>query len=84
MNRFFDISEINPNLKLLEERFDDIHEEFMRNKKNLFLLNWGAEIGYYVKENTAAYKGWQVAPLYGNMDDILSVNSDMDLSLIHI
>jgi hypothetical protein len=78
MNHFFNVSEINPNLKLLEERFDEIHEEFIRNKNNLFVINWGAEVGYYVKENSAVYKGWQVAPLYGNINDIFSVNSEID------
>jgi hypothetical protein len=86
MNRFFTLDEINPNLKLLEERFDEIHEEFMANKNNLFAITWGAEVGYYVqnaaervgKQSSSVYKGWQVAPLYGTMNDILSINSDMN------
>jgi hypothetical protein len=77
MNRFFDVNEINPNLNLLKERFDDIQKEFMQNKDKLFFINWGAEIGYYVRENNAAYKGWKVAPLYGNIMDILSVNTNI-------
>jgi hypothetical protein len=73
IERFFDINEVNPNLKLLHERFSEIREEFLQRKDYLTLLNFGAEAGYYMRENIA-YKGWKVAPLYGNINDVSSIN----------
>lgn len=77
LERFLSIDEVNPKLRLLYERFDEIHQEFVLKKDYLTLLNFGAEAGYYMRENIA-YKGWKVAPLYGNVEDIASVNGGLD------
>ena len=38
MTNFIDFYKINPKLKLLQERFNLIHEEYTKNKNNLDLL----------------------------------------------
>ena len=35
MSNFIDYNDINPKLKLLSERFNFIHEEYVKNKNNL-------------------------------------------------
>lgn len=72
-DRFFTLDEINPKLKILQERFDEIHQELLENKDKLHFLNWGGEAGYYMREDIA-YKGWKVAPLYGNFEDFSQIN----------
>lgn len=75
MNDFFDEKIINPNFHILNERFEEIHEEFINNVDRLFWFNWGADAGYYA-ENDIAYRGWKVAPLYGLKEDIVDENSE--------
>lgn len=77
IERFLTIEEVNPNLKVLQERFKEIHEEFLLKKDYLTLINFGAESGYYMRDDIA-YKGWKVAPLYGNVNDISTVNGGLD------
>lgn len=74
MNKFFENHLILPKFNILNERFDEIHQEFITNLDKLVWFNWGAEAGYYA-ENDIAYKHWQVAPLYGLKNDILRENS---------
>lgn len=73
IQRFFDLTEINPKLSLLHERFEIIHQEFLQNKDKLILINFGGEAGYYMRENIA-YKGWKVAPIYANHEDFSQIN----------
>lgn len=79
MNRFFDINDVNPNLSLLHERFPEIQKEFLDNREKLLFLNFGAESGYYMR-NDIAYKGWKVAPIYGNVSDVTAINGYQILS----
>jgi hypothetical protein len=76
LERFLTINEVNPNLKILQERFSEIREEFLQRKDYLTLINFGGEVGYYMRDNIA-YKGWKVAPLYGNVNDISTVNGGL-------
>jgi hypothetical protein len=76
LERFLTINEVNPNLKILQERFSEIREEFLQRKDYLTLINFGGEVGYYMRDNIA-YKGWKVAPLYGNVNDISTVNGSL-------
>lgn len=78
MKRFFDLNEINPKLSLLHERFEEIHQEFLNNKNQLVFVNFGADAGYYMRNDTA-YRGWKVAPIYGNLFDINQVNGQSPL-----
>jgi hypothetical protein len=77
IENFFSIDQINPKLKLLHERFEEIQKEFLSKKDQLILMNFGGEVGYYMKDDIA-YKGWKVAPLYGNIEDIHQVNGSLD------
>lgn len=77
LERFLSIDEVNPKLRLLYERFDEIHQEFVLKRDYLTLLNFGAEAGYYMREDIA-YKGWKVAPLYGNVEDVAAINGGLD------
>ena len=74
MDRFYTVEEINPKLKILNENYEDIHKEFVENRDKLNFLNWGGEAGYYMREDVA-YKGWKVAPLYGNLEDFMQINA---------
>lgn len=74
MNKFFEPQLILPKFNILNERFDEIHDEFSKNINKLIWFNWGAESGYYA-ENNIVYKNWKVAPLYGLKNDILEQNS---------
>jgi hypothetical protein len=74
MNKFFEEHIILPKFHILNERFDEIHREFITNLDKLTWFNWGAEAGYYA-QNDISYKHWKVAPLYGLKDDILKENS---------
>jgi hypothetical protein len=83
MEKFFNLETINPNLVLLQERFEEIREEFLRNKENLFLMNFGAEAGYYMN-SAVAYKGWKVAPLYGTLEDVKGINGSASINNNHL
>lgn len=74
MNKFFESDLILPKFNILNERFDEINQEFITNLDRLTWFNWGAESGYYA-ENDTTYKHWKVAPLYGLKKDILRENS---------
>ena len=74
MNKFFDPKLILPKFYILNERFENIHQEFIENKDKLVWVNWGASAGYYAEYNIA-YKNWKVAPLYGLKTDIMQENS---------
>ena len=76
MDKFFNIEQINPNLSLLNERFEEIHKEFKENVNDLLFMNFGGDAGYYMRDDVV-YKGWKVAPLYGNYKDISHVNGNL-------
>ena len=77
MEKFLPLELINPNLKILQERYEEIYEEFKTNIHKIYLMNFGAESGYYIK-NDIAYKGWKIAPLYGNIKDISQINGGLE------
>ena len=62
MKKFFTPEEINPKLKLLTERFDQIQKEFLENQKNLIWTNWNGDNDYAQIKNSP-YEGWKVAAL---------------------
>jgi len=74
MNNFFEEHLILQKFHILNERFEQIHDEFTKNIDKLIWFNWGAEAGYYA-EHDIVYKDWRVAPLYGLKHDILEQNS---------
>lgn len=63
LDRFFTLEEINPNLKILEENFDTIRQEFLENFKKLYWINWGYENGYNANKSIV-YSEWKIAPIY--------------------
>lgn len=68
INRFYTIDEINPNLKIISDKFDEIQKEFLENKHKLFWTNWHGSTGY-LGDRSAAYAGWKVAGLYAKIED---------------
>lgn len=66
INRFYTVEEINPKLKLIEDNFDEIREEFLQNKDKLIWTNWHGTTGY-LGDRTAAYAGWRISGLYAKM-----------------
>jgi hypothetical protein len=64
MDKFFDIEEINPNLNLLNENYDIILDEFLKNKEELVFINWDSNRYVLNHNETNPYKGWRVAALY--------------------
>jgi len=68
MGRFYTIDEINPNLKLLSDNYQQIVEEFKENKDKLTWTNWKGNNNYdTVRSNP--YDGWEVASLFIEADD---------------
>ncbi len=72
INRFYTLEEINPKLKIIQENFDEIREEFHQNRDKLVWTNWHGNTGY-LGDRTVAYAGWQIAGLFAEMND----NSDI-------
>lgn len=66
MNRFYTLEEINPKLKLLSDRRAQIHREFLEAKDKFVWTNWSGATGYH-GYNQEAYRGWQIAALYGEL-----------------
>jgi len=66
INRFYTTEEINPKLKIIEENFDEIREEFLQNRDKLIWTNWHGSTGY-LGDRTAAYAGWRIGGLYAEM-----------------
>lgn len=83
INRFYTLEEINPKLKILQDNFDAIQQEFLENKDKLVFINWGAQTGY-AGSNAIAYDGWQVAPLYGELKENYQLNMSLETALKHI
>lgn len=77
MDKFFDLDQINPGLSILNERFEEIQKEFKDNKDKIIFINFGGEVGYYMKDEIA-YKGWKVAPLYADINDVAQVNGGLE------
>jgi hypothetical protein len=74
INRFYTIDEINPNLKIIVDHFDEIREEFLQNKDKLTWTNWHAHTGY-LGDRAVAYAGWQIAAVFAEMKD----NADLSM-----
>lgn len=72
INRFYTLEEINPGLKILQNNFDAIRQEFLENKDKLIWTNWHGSTGY-LGDRAAAYAGWQIAGIFGTMEG----NSDI-------
>jgi len=71
LDRFFTLEELNPKLKLVEERFEEIQKEFLDNFDKIYWCNWGYDTGY--SGHTAiAYQGWQIAPIFMECRDPFS------------
>jgi len=68
---FVDLRAINPALKNLSNYFEEIHDEFLKNKDQLSWVNWGYDAGYY-GEHTLDSRPWQVAPLFGSDRELKS------------
>lgn len=68
INRFYTLDEINPKLKLIDERFDEIRQEFLENRHKLVWTNWHGSTGY-LGDRAAAYAGWQVAAIFAEVSD---------------
>lgn len=68
LDKIFTLEQINPKLKIVEERFDEIQKEFRDNFDKIYWCNWGYETGYSGTQ-AIAYKGWQVAPLFMELKD---------------
>jgi hypothetical protein len=62
---FIDPRAINPALRNLFDHFEEINEEFLKNKDQLSWVNWGYDAGYY-GEHTLESRPWKVAPLFGS------------------
>jgi len=71
IDRFFTIDELNPKLKLVEERFEEIQKEFLDNFDKIYWCNWGYETGYS-GTNSIAYAGWKIAPIFMECRDPFS------------
>lgn len=65
MERFFTLNEINPKLKLLEENFSKIRQEFLDNFNRIYWHNWGYDTGYY-GTSVKTYSEWKIAPIFLN------------------
>ena len=74
INRFYTLEEINPKLKLIDERFDEIRREFLENQDRLVWTNWHGSTGY-LGDRVAAYAGWQVAAIFADVSD----NADLTM-----
>lgn len=84
MNYTFKLEDINPNLTLLNDHFEEIHEEFVNAKNQLISIDWGGDLGYYPRSinhpelsqtnNNNPYRDWRVMPLYGKSKDIMVQN----------
>jgi len=55
MSNFIDFYKINPKLKLLHERFNLIHEEYVKNKNNLEFKDFSKKQEYNIEVNKRGY-----------------------------
>ena len=82
MSNFIDFYKINPKLKLLQDRFNSIHEEYIKNKNNLEFKDFSKKQEYSIGVNKKGHPisvneylqqeekkdsiGWHISALYGN------------------
>jgi hypothetical protein len=74
MNKFFNSSQINPKLELLQQKYSQIKKEFNENFNNLVWFNWHGGNNYRQIENSP-YNGWKVAPIMMDTNGITDIKN---------
>jgi hypothetical protein len=71
VNRFFTLDEINPKLKLLSHRYEQIKKEFNDNLDKFVWTNWRGN-NQYTSIKNSPYDGWKVCALMSDAEGISS------------